>query len=316
MNPFRAPPKRHDVITIPIVWVAIVLSLLVHVAALWLVVPRLREAQTAAPAGLSVRLTPRADRIASAAAAAPAPQPAPPPPRAVTPPPPPRAVAPPPPRQPRPRRTIPARPAPPIIAHEQPAPRVVPPVPAPEVPPAPSVAPPPVVKPPPVAPGPTQDLAAYVEARRRARGESSTPSPAASTPSAEERDIARRDRIVAENLGLNRTPTFGHDPRNAGGLFQIRELNLDNAEFYFFGFDKDIQRNAKQLIEVRKGNNPDIRIAVVRRMIAIIREKIPGDFLWVSQRLGRQVQLSARPEDNAGLEDFIMRDVFPDARLP
>mgnify|MGYP000188239126 CR=1 FL=1 len=93
-------------------------------------------------------------------------------------------------------------------------------------------------------------------------------------------------------------------------------MNYDNAEFYFFGFDKDIGRNAKQRIEVSKGNNSDIRIAVVRKMISIIRENVSGDFTWVSQRLGRQVRLSARPEDNAGLEDFIMHDIFPDARQP
>lgn len=99
-------------------------------------------------------------------------------------------------------------------------------------------------------------------------------------------------------------------------MFQITELESDAAKFYFFGLDQDIGRYAKQLIEVRRGNDRDIRVAIVRRMIAIIRENTRGDFAWVSQRLGRQVRLSARPEDNAGLEDFIMRDVFPDARLP
>lgn len=99
-------------------------------------------------------------------------------------------------------------------------------------------------------------------------------------------------------------------------MFQITELEPDSAQFYFFGLDKDIGRNAKQRIEVRRGNNSNIRIAVVRRMIAIIRENSSGDFFWVSQRLGRQVRLSARPDDNASLEDFIMRDIFPDARLP
>jgi hypothetical protein len=162
---------------------------------------------------------------------------------------------------------------------------------------------------------PAQDLAAYVDARRRARGEA----PVSDTTGAratDESDIARRDRIVAANLGLDRTPVFGNGPKNAGGLFQIVELGYDDARFYFFGFDKDIARNARQLIDVRKGGERDIRIAVVRRMIAIIREKIAGDFVWVSQRLDRRVTLSARPEDNAGLEDFILRDVFPDARLP
>jgi len=164
-------------------------------------------------------------------------------------------------------------------------------------------------------PAPAQDLAAYVEARRRARGEAPT-SNATNTASPGESDLARRDRIVASNLGLDRTPAFGTGTQNAGGLFQIVELGYDDARFYFFGFDKDIQRNARQLIDVRKGDNADIRLAVVRRMIGIIREKIPGDFVWVSQRLGRHVTLSARPEDNAGLEDFILHDVFPDARQP
>jgi hypothetical protein len=163
---------------------------------------------------------------------------------------------------------------------------------------------------------PAEDLAAYIEARRRARGENAAPSAANAAKPTEESDVQRRDRIVAANLGLDRTPTFGREARNAGGIFQIRELHYDDAQFYFFGFDKDIRRNAKQLIEVRKGANSDIRIAIVRRMIAIIRDSVPGDFEWVSQRLGRQVTLSARPADNAGLEDFIMRDIFPEARVP
>jgi hypothetical protein len=165
-------------------------------------------------------------------------------------------------------------------------------------------------------PPPTQDLAAYIEARRRARGAPATPSvpDQANAPAESERE--RRNRIVAANLGLDRTPTFGRDPRNAGGMFEIKELNYDNAEFDFFGFDKDIGRKARQTFEVRKGDNSDIRIAVVRKMISIIRENVSGDFSWVSQRLGRPVTLSARPGDNAELEDFIMHDLFPDVRRP
>jgi len=160
---------------------------------------------------------------------------------------------------------------------------------------------------------PAQDLASYVAAQRAARGEASDSSPA-ETPA--ESDIARRDRIVAANLGLNRTPSFGTDARNAGGLFQITELNYDDARFYFFGYDKAIGRNARQLIDVRKGSEPDIRIAIVRRMIAIIRDSVSGDFIWVSQRTGSSVTLSSRPADNAGLEAFILHDIFPEVRQP
>ena len=91
-------------------------------------------------------------------------------------------------------------------------------------------------------------------------------------------------------------------------------MGRDSAEFIFFGWNKDIRRNSKQLIEVTRGDSSDIRIAVVRKMIAIIREDEPGDFVWVSQRLGRNVTLSARPRDNAELEDFIMQEFFADPR--
>jgi hypothetical protein len=101
--------------------------------------------------------------------------------------------------------------------------------------------------------------------------------------------------MVAANLGLNKTPTFGDDPRRGGGLFQMKRIGYDDAEFYFNGWDKDIGRVARQLIEVRKGSNPDIRLAVVRKIIEIIRAQEPGEFIWVSRRMSRMVPLSARP---------------------
>ena len=73
--------------------------------------------------------------------------------------------------------------------------------------------------------------------------------------------------------------------------------------FLFLGWNKEIRRDTSQKIEVRKGQASDIRIAVVRRMIAIIREHEKEDFIWESQRLSRDVTLSARLRDTAGLED-------------
>jgi hypothetical protein len=161
---------------------------------------------------------------------------------------------------------------------------------------------------------PEGDLTAYIEARRRARGEPASSSSQGNTASSPaEDDIERRNRIVAANLGSNRTPTFGYDPKNAGGIFQVSHLGYDYAEFYFFGLNKAIGRNTKQLIEVRKGADSDIRVAVVHKMIAIIRENVSGDFIWMARR--GPMTMSARPDDNAALEDLITREVFPDARL-
>jgi hypothetical protein len=137
----------------------------------------------------------------------------------------------------------------------------------------------------------------------------------AAAPPPPEDPNARANRIAAANLGLGKKPGFG-EPRRGGGVFTIQRIGYDYAEFAFYGWNKDMRRNTAQIIEVRKGSNPDIRTAVVRRMIAIIRDHEQGDFVWESQRLGRNLTLSARPRDNAGLEAFMMEEFFEDPRQP
>jgi hypothetical protein len=293
-NSLYEPPRSDGAnVTIPAIRVAFALSLLIHAAVLWLWVPRVLDPSSAraergkASGSLAVRLTPPPSP-ATSTPPAPSATPAPPPPQR----PPSAKRTPPPPSAPRPA------PAPPVLAKKEPAPAVAAP---PAAPAATSPAPTPLIT----------DFSSYLEARRRARGASAEES-APSTPTAED-ERARHNRIVAENLGLNRTPTYGPE-RRGGGIFQLERVGYTSAEFTFFGWNKDIRRRAKQLIEVQKGANSDIRIAVVRRMIVIIREHESEDFVWVSPRLGREVTLSARPADNAGLEDFLMQEFFSESR--
>ena len=49
---------------------------------------------------------------------------------------------------------------------------------------------------------------------------------------------------------------------------------------------------------------------MVDRMIDLIRQHYTGDFNWRSQRQGRVVVLSARREDHAQLEEYLMREFF------
>jgi hypothetical protein len=49
---------------------------------------------------------------------------------------------------------------------------------------------------------------------------------------------------------------------------------------------------------------------MVKKMITLIREHYQGDFNWDSQRLGRTIVKSARLEDNAELEEFLMMEFF------
>ena len=155
------------------------------------------------------------------------------------------------------------------------------------------------------------DLSAYMAAKRRARGETESSAQAAASEAAPaESDTARRDRIVAANLAAVRTPNLGNDPRNGGGLFEIRRLGADDAEFMFYGWNKEIKRRVPQMIEVKRGTNGNIQIAMVRRMIAIIRDYEDGDFAWESRRLSRVITLSARASDNGELEAFMMKEFF------
>jgi hypothetical protein len=120
-----------------------------------------------------------------------------------------------------------------------------------------------------------------------------------------ESDTARRDRIVASNLASVNTPTFNDGPKNSGGVFQILRIGYDDAEFAFFGWNREIKRRANMRIEVRRtADDVDIRHAIVRKMMAIIREYETEDFTWESVRLGRNIRLSARQRDNADLEEL------------
>jgi hypothetical protein len=294
MSLWRSPPAaRHDDIRISAIRVAFAVSLLVHALALWTYLPKMRiltssdsdKGDSGSP--LAVQLVPRP----GPPGALPAPPPPPEPQVALRPPsksapPPPRAAA----RPPSP---------PPVMT----APRQSPDAPA--------------LAPAPPQPAPATDLAAYVEARRRERGDAPTSSPQdSSTSKAAEDENERQNRIIAANIGMNGRPTFGKDAKNGGGVFQIKTMEYSYAEFYFFGWNKDISRNSKQVIEVRKGSNPDIQIAIVRRMIEIIREHETEDFLWESHRMGRQITLSARARDTAGLESFMLQEFFYDNRNP
>ena len=282
----RSTPS--EFVRVRTIWITLALSLLVHLAALIGWVPSLHLKPAATPGEIP------GERLAVRLAPPPSPAPSAP------------VIAPPAPRAPdaRPRPPAPSSP-PPRLA----VPRAAPPLPAPA--PVPSPVPAPVTQaPPPVAPPVAQptppvagDLASYIAARRQSRGDTDTPSAPADD------DRARRDRALAANIATINTVPQGSINSESGGVFSITRLGYDDAEFLFFGWHQGAGRRLTQKYEVRRDRDSDIRIAVVRRMIAIIREYEQEEFVWRSQTLG-DVKLSARLKDNAELERFMMRDFF------
>lgn len=303
-HPFGALRSRYDRITISTVHVAFALSLLLHLMALWTWPMNLRmrpfeDPRMGEPGGtLAVRLAP-----------------------------PPQSAKPP---APPPRPAVEVAPAPErrlVMPNAVPksAPRSAPPPSASRVlaverkaqstavapPPKPSDAP---------RPAAGEDLAAYIEARRRNREPTpaAQPSPASPpalpAPSAESAQ-ARQDREAAARLGFSATPTFGSNKNLGGGMFQVRSVGYDRAELAFYGWNKFINRISLQVYEVSRGSNSSVQLAVARKIIEIIREQENGNFIWESLRLHRELTLSARPADNAGLEEFMMQEFFSAGQL-
>lgn len=220
------------------------------------------------------------------------------------------APSPPPPQPEQPKAAEEPKPAPKTLPKPAPAPSTRPqtkpkaaekpvkpkaPIPAKEV--AKNKAPP---EPPADAP---TDLSEYInqaKARRRAEGlfdtPDSAPAPAAKQPSADEVRMANIRRNL-QNPGTS-------------GIFQIMRIGPRTAEFTFRAWTTGQSNPKLQTIQVQAGPDGSIELAIIRRMIELIRQYYKEDFNWESHRLHRVVVLSAREKDTAGLEEFLMREFF------
>lgn len=289
--------RRRPALPVPLLWLTLGLSLLVHLIALLVHWPDIFPKDQPDSGGLGKALRvqiaqPAAPRAPDAAAVQPQLAPA----------------------------ESAARAAPPLV------PRVpqLPQLPRPAPPPPPPVlarqsAQAPAVSTAPAAPTAAEpDMAQMLEARRRARA-ANTMAQAASTPAPAaplEDEKSRRDAIVAANMGTIKAPTMGDTQPRGGGMFSLRRVGIYDGEFVFYGWNRDINRQLSQVIEVKLGKHPNMQIAMVRRMIAIIRDHEKEDFTWQSQRHGRIDRLSARQPDTEVLEDYLLREFFDSVRVP
>lgn len=180
---------------------------------------------------------------------------------------------------------------------EAPALSVPPPVLAEQRPPA---------TPKPTAPDPAQftDMMAYVNAAREKRRSAGTDADRVNEEAAaQERGRAEDEAKIAN---LKRNP----QPSGTNGIFQIISMDARTAQFAFRGWKNEFSFSHREVYEVNAGADGSLPKAVVRKMIEIIRRYYTGDFNWESQRFGRVIVLSARLQDNEGLEDFMLQEFF------
>lgn len=151
---------------------------------------------------------------------------------------------------------------------------------------------------------PGEDMQAYVQRQKMAR--------------LEKQGFSQQD---AEEFLANNNPKSGGTSRDAtirknldldgtNGIFQIRYINLNHAEFSFKGWKNNVNTARLEVFQVEAADHQNIRLAVVRKMIEIIRRDYSGDFNWVSQRSRETIVLSARIEDTESLENYLMGEFF------
>lgn len=157
----------------------------------------------------------------------------------------------------------------------------------------------------PKAAPPEMDMAAAIEARRRARGQDTTDQPA------EESDADRGMRIAKANIAAANGRSQGQDPNDTGGVFSITDQTFATAQLKFRGWNQNFKRRWLTQVTVERGGERDIETAIVKKMIELIRKEKTGDFEWDSHRLQRVVTMSARPADQAELEAFLFKEMFP-----
>lgn len=207
--------------------------------------------------------------------------------------------------KPQPRK---ATPPPPKTAQLQPKvvreqPRVA------QATPPPTAPPPPITVPP---PPPEEDMMARIEAKRKQRAEERSRN-APSEVAQEESENARAVRQAQANIA-NLQARANAQREQHGGLFKLGSVTSQRGEFTFNGWNKNFKRNWARQIQVELGNEPDIETAIIKSMIVQIRMERSAEFTWESHRLGRLVELNAKPEYEAELRVFLMKEFFPNYR--
>lgn len=157
---------------------------------------------------------------------------------------------------------------------------------------------------------PTESFADMLAAKRRARGQDTQ------QQQGEESEDDRGNRIARENIARANGRSSGDDRNDTGGVFSVANQSFSSAELKFRGWNPSFKRRWLQQVTVELGSERDIETAIVKKMIELIRKEKTGDFDWDSHRLGRVVKMSARPQDQAELEQFLFKEMFPAYRPP
>ena len=140
----------------------------------------------------------------------------------------------------------------------------------------------------------SSDFLADLDMRRGTQPPPQSPAPPGQAPAA-----------ASAPLSFGMAGGAGGDRRN-GGFFLVERMTYYDATLSFYRLNRGVQR-----LEVPRENNLSIQLAVIKQVIALMRENgFSGDVNWISERLGKTVEISARERDQAKLVAFLMLEFF------
>jgi hypothetical protein len=167
---------------------------------------------------------------------------------------------------------------------------------------------PPLPQTPNAAPAPTADISTMLNAARARRQQAEQAEASDDDTLAEKSNKAPSGNEVAQaNVDFSLRKSKGY-----GGVFQITSIGPRVGIFTFYGWTVDASNSTHQTISVDAGLGGDVQMAIIARMIVLIREHYKGNFQWNSRRLGKVITLSARPPDEPGLREFMRQEFFAD----
>ncbi|AIY42202.1 hypothetical protein LT85_3044 [Collimonas arenae] len=155
-----------------------------------------------------------------------------------------------------------------------------------------------------------EDFSSHIQAARERREAAQAQERAMEGDNSPSEDAPQSPNDIARANIQAQRGWMGIDKAKNGGIFEVRDKTPFRANLVFHGWSTDNNRNATQYIPVERGADVSIEMAIVNKMIEMIRKKTQTDIPWRSQRLGRVITLSARLKDTDELQQFLMREMF------
>ena len=111
---------------------------------------------------------------------------------------------------------------------------------------------------------------------------------------------------LAPQEHISESSNYAH---GSAGTFVIKQIGVREGTFVFNGWNP-VSDHFHVMYTVDAGVGGNVRLAIIQKVIEVIRKYKSGDFEMDSRRLGHQVYLSARPADDTALKVFLMKEFF------